>query len=338
MKKNVLKKNVLKKNIARLLSVMLLTSVLLSSFSVLAANDLKLQMFFAPGILNSQTGELNVDVTLKNYRTVIPDSLGKICSVTFTFDYSLSGFSVKKDENGSPLILLDDKTLIRSKSNVSVKETIPGRISVTFLDETLSDGLIEGDGVLCRFTLVSKSPLAFWNSVDFYPIRFVPGSLAVIMFDNEDGVNRFHNVEGIDNSIGAYNYYPTLVAPSVGKTVSFTVGEASVTVNGEKTGTDAAPFVLGETLMVPVRFLAENLNMEVFWDGETQSVAAFSQYKSLSLSVPTGSVYVNSAYYYFSPGPTQVGDRVYVPVGIMNRLYPDSTVTVAENVVTIVIP
>lgn len=328
----------MKKNAFKILIITLLTSVLFSSLSALAAKDIKLQMFFAPGVLNEGTGEISVDITMKNYNIVVYDSLGEICGITFNFDYSLNGFNIKKDENGNPLIILDENTLIRSTGDVSVREIMPGRISVMFLDETLKNRLISKDGILCRFTLISKSPLAFWNSFDSYPIRFVPGSLGVVMFHNENGVTRLHDVEGIDNSIGAYNRYPTLVSPVVGKTISFTVGEASVSVDGQKTITDAAPFLQDGEVMIPIRFLSENLNMEVFWDGETRSVAAFTQFKSLTLSVPDSSVYVNSAYYYFSPGPMHVGDRVYVPVSIMNKLYPESTVTVADNVVTVVVP
>ncbi len=329
----------MKKNVLRIGFIILLTSVFFSSFSVSAANDIKMQMFFAPGIMNEQTGEINVELNMKNYNIVVYDALGQICSVTFSFDYSLEGFDIKRDNNGTPLFTFDETTLIKSSEDVLISEPIPGRVSLMFLDETLKERLINHDGTLCRFTLLSKSPLSFWNSITTYPIRFVPGSIGLVMYNNESqNVNRLYDVEGIDNSIGAYNRYPTLVSPKLGKTISFSVGDASVTVDGQKTVTDAAPFLQGSEVMVPVRFLTENLNMEVFWDGTTRSVAAFTQFKSLTLSVSDSSVYVNSAYYYFSPGPMQVGDRVYVPISLMSKLYPESTVTVVDNVVTIAVP
>lgn len=329
----------MKKKLFKICILVVVTSVFLSAFPAGAANDIKLQMFFSPGIMNEETGEISIDVMIKNYNIVVHDSRGKICGITFTFDYSLDGFSLKKDADGNPLVTLDDGTLIRSPGGLSVTERAPGTVSVVFLDETLQNNLIEQDGTLLRFTLVSKSPLAFWNSLRSYPLRFVPGSLGVVLYETEKkNVSRLHDVEGIDAFVGAYNTFPTLVAPSVGKTVQFTAGDAAVTVDGQRTATDAAPFLQDGVMMVPVRFLAENLNMDVFWDAATRSVGAYSLYKSLSLSVPESAIYINAAFYAFSPGPVQVGDRVYVPITVLDVLYPEASVTAADGTVTVMVP
>jgi len=328
----------MKKFLLKICILLVLTSVFVSAFPAFAANNVKMQMFFVPGVLNVDTGEISLDINIKNYNLVKKDSFGSICGVTFAFDYSLAGFDVKRDETGAPIVLLDN-SLIQSASDILITEPIPGRISFMFLDETLKDRLIDKDGTICRFTLLSKSPLSFWNSVTTYPIRFVPDSIGIVMYHNEkQNVNRLYDVEGIDNVIGAYNLYPTLISPAVGKTISFTLNDASVTVDGQKMETDAVPFLQEGEIMVPVRFLAENLNMEVFWDGESRSVAAFTQFKTLTLSVSDGAVFINSAYYHLVPSPVQVGDRVYVPVSLVSALYPNASVSFEGNAVSIFIP
>ena len=328
----------MKRIFSKIFILFVLTSVVFSTLSVLAANTVKMQMFFSPGMLDVTSGELSVDVNTWNYSKVKHESLGSICGITFAFDYSLEGFKLKVDEEGNPAVFLDENTLVKSESDLSVREIAPGRVLVTYLDESLKNGLINSDGTVLRFTLISNAPTAFWNSVTTYPIRFVPGSIGFVMFHEQNGVRRLYDVEGIDNVIGAYNLPPSLIPPTVGKTISFTVGESAVTVDGQKTEMDATPYVLENEIMVPIRFLAENLNMEVIWDSDSSSVAAFTQYKSLLLSVSDGKVYINSAYLYLVPAPQLVGDRVYVPASLVSALYPKATVSVSDNVVSFMVP
>lgn len=325
----------MKKFVSIVFILVVLTSVVLP---VSAANNVKMQMYFSPGMLDVNSGEISVDVNTWNYSKVKHDSLGSICGITFAFDYSLDGFKLKMDEAGNPAVGLDENTLVKNASDLSVREIAPGRVLVTYLDESLKNGLIDNDGTILRLTLISNAPTAFWNSVTTYPVRFVPGTIGFVMFHEQNGVRRLYDVEGIDNVIGAYNLPPSLISPAVGKTVCFTAGESAVTVDGHKMEMDATPFVVENEIMVPIRFLAENLNMEVIWDGDSSSVAAFTQYKSLLLSLSDGKVYINSVVHHLMPAPTLVEGRVYVPASLVSALYPKATVSVSDNVVSFIVP
>ena len=59
--------------------------------------------------------------------------------------------------------------------------------------------------------------------------------------------------------------------------------EISVYVNGEKIEFDRGPQMAEDTVLVPVRFVAEKLGSTVHWDGETQTVF-LSQGSDFSMS------------------------------------------------------
>ncbi len=56
------------------------------------------------------------------------------------------------------------------------------------------------------------------------------------------------------------------------KVIEMWVGKKEMLVNGLKVTNDVAPVIIGERTYVPVRFVAENLNCDVNWDGETRTV------------------------------------------------------------------
>ncbi len=53
---------------------------------------------------------------------------------------------------------------------------------------------------------------------------------------------------------------------------TFTVGQSSFTVNGVVNYSDAAPFIAGERVYVPVRYLGQALGADTYWDGDVQQV------------------------------------------------------------------
>ena len=53
--------------------------------------------------------------------------------------------------------------------------------------------------------------------------------------------------------------------------IILTVGETSYTVNGSNRTMDAAPVIIDNRTMVPLRFIAEALGAEVSWNGETRT-------------------------------------------------------------------
>ncbi len=54
--------------------------------------------------------------------------------------------------------------------------------------------------------------------------------------------------------------------------INMTIGDKVSVVNDSKLKNDIAPQVIDGTTMVPVRFIAENLNAEVKWDNKKKQV------------------------------------------------------------------
>lgn len=57
------------------------------------------------------------------------------------------------------------------------------------------------------------------------------------------------------------------------RTVALTVGSATALVNGAPVILDVAPMIMSGRTFLPLRFIAEQLGMEVSWDGQMQTVA-----------------------------------------------------------------
>ncbi len=60
-------------------------------------------------------------------------------------------------------------------------------------------------------------------------------------------------------------------------TIQLTVGRPEAVVNGEKVALDVAPFIVSDRMMVPVRFVAEEIGLLVDWEHETRTVLITSQ-------------------------------------------------------------
>lgn len=328
------------KRLKPIFAILIAISVL-CSVSVLADTERpKLQLYFSPGIMNDTNGEIQVDVNLRNFDISVSKSLGKVCAVTFSFEYDKQHFNILTEED-QPKIVLDDTSLVKSKADIETK-TDDNTVTFTFMDSTLKDNLIDRDGTLFSFTLVSVSPKALWNSFDKYPIRFKADSIGVVTYSDDYKVGRVFDVEGIDISVGGYNVPPTLIAKNVGKTLTFTVDQANVKVDDFTLETDVSPYIQNGEMMVPVRYLTENLGMTVEWNGDTLTAAAYAEFKTLKIDMKTKSVFVNSAKAYKDGGeairPEEVNDRIFVPVSLIKNLYPNGTVTQTDNSVTIYVP
>ena len=210
------------------------------------------------------------------------------------------------------------------------------------MDSTLKDNLIDKDGTLFSFVLISKNPKTLWNSFDKYPLRFKADSIGIVTYSDSYTVGKVFNVEGIDISVGGYNVAPTMVPKSVGKYVTFTVGETNVKVDDFTQETDVSPFIQADEIMVPVRYLTENLGMSVVWNGDILTAAAYAEYKTLKIDMKTKSIFINSAKVYKDSGetvkPEELSDRIFVPVSLVKDLYPNSIITSSDNSVTIYVP
>ena len=68
----------------------------------------------------------------------------------------------------------------------------------------------------------------------------------------------------------------TVTAEKDGEKVVFTVGSDTAYVNGEEKKLSAAPEIRGDSTMIPIRFIAEQLGMKVSWEESTKLITVVS--------------------------------------------------------------
>lgn len=321
----------------------ILVFMMLSLFSqaALAAAEVKLQVYFAPQIMNDQTGEIAVNINLRNFKVAVPSYMGAVCGLSFKFNYDTEKFDIKKNDDGSVYLSADEDGLIKNVSDAEVKED-NGSVSFSFLDSTLKDNLIEGDGTILSFVLISKNIKQLWNSFDTYPIRFVPGSVGAAAYRLSDyTVSRIYNIEAIDGKVGGYNKQPSFIMPGIDKKISLSIGKSEIQVNGETLQTDAAPFKQGEELMIPVRYFAESAGMTVDWKGEVMTASAYGDYRTLVIALDSeenATVYFNAAKLSQEVSPIEKDGRIYIPLSLINVVYQNAQITATDAAAEIYLP
>ena len=71
------------------------------------------------------------------------------------------------------------------------------------------------------------------------------------------------------------------------RNIVLTIGQKAVSVNGKTTSLQVPPRVISGNTMVPIRFISENLNCKVEWDGANQRVTITSKEQSLNYPIAT---------------------------------------------------
>jgi hypothetical protein len=99
-------------------------------------------------------------------------------------------------------------------------------------------------------------------------------SLALTEPATERGGRVFVPLRSIFQSLGAGVAYDngTINATEGDKTVQVKIGSNQAIVNGQQTYLDAAPYIVGATTMVPLRFVSEALGAEVNYDSNTGAI------------------------------------------------------------------
>lgn len=60
--------------------------------------------------------------------------------------------------------------------------------------------------------------------------------------------------------------------PSLARKITMQIGNTTATVDGESTELDSAPVLRNDRTMLPIRFIAETLGLDVVWDEGSQQV------------------------------------------------------------------
>lgn len=95
------------------------------------------------------------------------------------------------------------------------------------------------------------------NNRTFIPVRFVADALgASVEWDAETGTATLRSEENI---------------------IKLKTNDKYMYVNDEKIKMDTVPHIVNDRMMIPIRYIAENLNCDVQWDGKTSTALIISK-------------------------------------------------------------
>jgi hypothetical protein len=85
----------------------------------------------------------------------------------------------------------------------------------------------------------------------------------------------FVPLRGVFEQLGASVVYSSgqINATGNGRNISLQIGSTQATVDGQPATIDVAPFIVGESTYVPLRFISESLGAGVSWDDSTNTVS-----------------------------------------------------------------
>ena len=98
--------------------------------------------------------------------------------------------------------------------------------------------------------------------------------------------------------------------------VLFTIGQNTYLSDGRKVTMDARPFLAGDRVFLPVRYLALSLGVDangIAWDDTAQSVTLVKEGVTVKLAVGSRSMQVNGADKLLDEAPLLKDGRVYLP-------------------------
>ena len=118
----------------------------------------------------------------------------------------------------------------------------------------------------------------------------------------------------------------------------FSLRKSDVQVNGEVISTDAVPFVVDGMWMLPMRYFAEATNMKVEWNAEKATACAYGENKNLKVSIKGDKIYINSALWNGKEHAIEMNGRIYIPLSLVQELYPNVSTNALENEISIYVP
>lgn len=78
-----------------------------------------------------------------------------------------------------------------------------------------------------------------------------------------------------------------IISDAYGDRVTASIGSDTITVNGEARKMDVTPYIRNNRSFCPVRAISEALNLDVAWDGATNTVTITAPYQTARLLVMT---------------------------------------------------
>ena len=118
-------------------------------------------------------------------------------------------------------------------------------------------------------------------------------------------------------------------------TFSIAASDISIKVNNKYIASDVTPFIKSGTTYVPIRFVADALNVDsINWNSTTKSVSIKDSDTTILLFVNQNYAYVNDEYGSLSNNAILVNERTFVPIRFVSEIlganvdWDDNTSTV----------
>lgn len=105
-----------------------------------------------------------------------------------------------------------------------------------------------------------------------------------------------------------------------GATVAF-AADITVKVNDEIVTFDREPYMEGENVMIPYRFVAEKLGATVAWDGDTKTVFTALGDIAATLQIGNASVFTADGVINAPVAPVLVIDRTFVTGDVIAKAF-----------------
>jgi len=120
-----------------------------------------------------------------------------------------------------------------------------------------------------------------------------------------------------------------------GATAAF-AADITVKVNDEVVTFDRQPYMEGENVMIPYRFVAEKLGATVAWDGDTKTVFTALGDIVTTLQIGNANIFTSDSVINAQVAPVLVIDRTFVTGDVIAKAFGvDVTFDEATSTVTV---
>ena len=120
-----------------------------------------------------------------------------------------------------------------------------------------------------------------------------------------------------------------------GATAAF-AADITVKVNDEVVTFDRQPYMEGENVMIPYRFVAEKLGATVAWDGDTKTVFTALGDIVTTLQIGNANIFTSDSVINAQVAPVLVLDRTFVTGDVIAKAFGvDVTFDEATSTVTV---
>lgn len=92
-----------------------------------------------------------------------------------------------------------------------------------------------------------------------------------------------------------------------------------ISVNGNRLSPDSSPYLENSRTFVPIRFIAEALNVTIDWDGSNKTALITDGNNEIALPVGSTAAYVNGVSYNVDAPIKLYNDRIYIPIRFVSE-------------------